>query len=51
MKALTSSKLLALVALVIFILEAVGSFPTSIGDNVNPIALGLAFFAGSMIVD
>lgn len=51
MRALTSSKLLALIALVIFILEAVGSFPASLRDDLNPVALGLAFFAGSMIVD
>jgi hypothetical protein len=51
MKALTSSKLLALVALVIFVLEAVGSFPTSLREDVSPVALGLAFLAGSLIVD
>lgn len=51
MKALTSKKLLALVALVVFVLEAVGSFPSSLRDDVSPIALGLAFLAGSMLVD
>ena len=51
MRALTSSKLLALVAVVIFVLEALGSFPDGLRDDVSPIALGLAFLAGSMIVD
>ena len=51
MKALTSSKLLALIALVVFILEAAGSFPASLRDDISPVALGLAFLAGSLIVD
>ena len=51
MKALTSSKLLALIAVIVFVLEAVGSFPDSLRDDLNPIALGLALLAGSMIVD
>ena len=51
MKALTSSKLLALIAVIVFALAAVGSFPDSLRDDVDPIALGLALLAGSMIVD
>ena len=51
MKALTSSKLLALIAVIIFVLSAVGSWPDSLADDVEPIALGLALLAGSQLVD
>lgn len=51
MKALTSSKLLALVAVIIFVLAAIGSWPDSLQDDVEPVALGLAFLAGSFVTD
>ena len=51
MKALTSSKLLALLALVVFVLAAIGSWPDSLSDDIRPLELGLALLAGSLIVD
>jgi hypothetical protein len=38
-------KVLALVAVVIFALAALGAWPDSLSDDVEPIALGLAFLA------
>jgi hypothetical protein len=51
MKALSGGKLLALVAVVIFVLAAIGSWPDSLQDDVEPVALGLAFLAGSFVID
>ena len=43
-----TGKLLALVACVIFVLAAIGSWPDSLQDDVEPIALGLAFLAAAV---
>jgi len=45
---LTPGKLLAIVAVVIFVLAAVGEWPTSLQDDLEPVALGLAFLAASI---
>ena len=39
--------MLAVVAVVIFLLAAFGKWPTSLRDDVEPIALGLAFLAAA----
>ena len=46
-KGLGTGRLLAMVAAVIFLLAAIGSWPDSLRDDVEPIALGLAFLAAA----
>ena len=43
-------KVLALVAVVIFVLASVGAWPDSLTDDLEPVALGLAFLAASFVV-
>ena len=43
-------KILALVAAVIFVLAAVGAWPDSLAEDLEPVALGLAFLAASFVV-
>ena len=43
-----TGRLLALVAAVIFVLAAIGSWPDSLRDDVEPVALGLAFLAAAV---
>lgn len=43
-----TGRILALVAAVIFVLAALGSWPDSLQDDVEPIALGLAFLAAAI---
>jgi hypothetical protein len=45
-----TGRLLALIAAVIFVLAAIGSWPDSLQDDVEPIALGLAFLAASFVL-
>ncbi|HWC30255.1 MAG TPA: hypothetical protein VG845_09255 [Dehalococcoidia bacterium] len=50
MKQLDSGRLLALIAVIIFVLAAIGSWPDSIADDVDAIPLGLALFAASFVI-
>ena len=43
-------KVLALVAVVIFVLASLGAWPDDVADDVEPVALGLAFLAASFVV-
>ncbi len=43
-------RILALVAVVIFVLASLGAWPDSLADDVEPVALGLAFLAASFVV-
>ena len=43
-------RLLALVAAIIFVVAAVGEWPSDLQDDVEPVALGLAFLAASFVV-
>ena len=45
-----AGKLLALVAVVIFVLASLGAWPDSLADDVEPVALGLAFLAASFVL-
>jgi hypothetical protein len=47
-KGMGTGRLLALVAVVIFVLAALGAWPDSLRDDVEPIALGLAFLAAAV---
>jgi len=47
-KGLGLSQLLAIIAAIIFVLAALGSWPDSLRDNVEPVALGLAFLAAAV---
>jgi hypothetical protein len=47
-RGLGTGRLLALVAVVIFVLAALGSWPDSLRDDVEPVALGLAFLAAAV---
>jgi hypothetical protein len=47
---LTIGKLLALVAVVIFVIAAVGEWPDDLRDDLEPVALGLAFLAASFVL-
>lgn len=51
MKNMAAGKILALIALIIFVLAAIGSWPDSLADDVEPLTLGLAFLAGSFVID
>ena len=42
-------RILALVAVIIFVVAALGEWPTDL-DEVEPVALGLAFLAGSLVL-
>ena len=42
-------RLLALVAVIIFVVAAIGEWPADL-DDFEPIALGLAFLAGSLVL-
>ena len=44
------SRLLALVAVVIFAVAALGEWPSDLQDDVEPVALGLAVLAASFVV-
>ena len=46
---MTIGRLLALVAVIIFILASIGEWPSSLRDDFEPIALGLAFLAASFV--
>ena len=43
-------KILALIAVVIFVLAAVGAWPDSLAEDLEPVALGLAVLAASFVV-
>jgi hypothetical protein len=47
---MTAGRVLALVAVIIFALAALGEWPDSLADDVEPVALGLAFFAASFVL-
>jgi hypothetical protein len=44
------SKILALVAVIIFVLAALGAWPDDLREDIEPVALGLAFLAASLVV-
>jgi hypothetical protein len=43
-------RILALVAVVIFALAAIGEWPDSLADDLDAVPLGLAFLAASFVV-
>ena len=47
-KGVGTGRLLAIVAAIIFVLAAIGSWPDSLHDDVEPVALGLAFLAAAV---
>jgi hypothetical protein len=47
-KGMGTGRLLAIVAVVIFLLAAFGKWPTSLSDDIEPVALGLAFLAAAV---
>ena len=47
---LSAGRLLALVAVVIFVLASLGAWPDGLRDDLEPVALGLAFLAASFVV-
>ena len=47
-RAMGTGKLLAIVACIIFVLAAIGSWPDSLRKDIEPIALGLAFLAAAV---
>jgi hypothetical protein len=47
---MTAGRILALIAVVIFVLAALGEWPDSLSDDLEPVALGLAFLAASFVV-
>ena len=47
-KGIGTGRLLAIVAAIIFVLAAIGSWPDSLRDDVEPVALGLAFLAAAV---
>jgi hypothetical protein len=47
---MVTSRLLALIATIIFVVAALGEWPSNLRDDVEPIALGLAFLASSFVV-
>jgi hypothetical protein len=47
---LGSGRLLALIAAIIFLVASLGSWPDSLADDVEPVALGLAFLAASFVL-
>ena len=46
----TISRILALVAAIIFIIAAIGQWPDDLRDDLEPVALGLAFLALSFAI-
>ena len=46
----TPGRILALVAVVIFVLAALGAWPDDLRDDLEPVALGLAFLAASFVL-
>ncbi len=44
------SRILSMIAVLIFVLAAFGAWPASLSDDVDPIALGLAFLAASFVL-
>ena len=44
------SRILALIAVIIFVLASLGAWPDSLGKDVEPVALGLAFLAASFVL-
>ena len=47
----SASKLLLLIAVIVFVLAAIDAWPNSLKGDIEPTALGLALFAGSFLVD
>ena len=46
-----AGRLLALIATIILVVAAIGEWPSSLRDDVEPVALGLAFLAGSFVMN
>ena len=44
-------RILAVVAVVIFVLAAIGEWPSDLQDDLDPIPLGLALLAGSLALE
>ena len=47
---MSAGRILALVAAIIFVVAALGQWPDSLADDVEPVALGLAFLAASFVL-
>ena len=43
-------RILALVAVIIFALAAIGEWPSDLQDDLEPVSLGLAFLAASFVM-
>jgi hypothetical protein len=43
-------KILAMIAVIIFVLATFGVWPDSLAEDVDPVALGLAFLAASFVL-
>jgi hypothetical protein len=43
-------RVLALVAVIVFVLASIGEWPDSLADDLEPVALGLALLAASFVV-
>ena len=48
---MNAGRLLALIAVVIFVLAGVDAWPDDLADDFEPVAIGLAVFAASFVVD
>ena len=48
-RSFSTSRILALVAAIIFVVAALGEWPESLRDDVEPVAIGLAFLAASFV--
>jgi hypothetical protein len=44
-------RILALAAVVVFALAAIGEWPSDLEDDLEPVALGLALLAGSLALE
>jgi hypothetical protein len=48
--ALGPAGILAAIAAIIFLVASLGEWPSDLRDDVEPVALGLAFLAASLVV-
>jgi hypothetical protein len=45
-----ASRILVLIAVIVFVLAALDAWPDDLRDNLEPVALGLALFAASFLL-
>ncbi len=50
MRGLSSGRLLALIAVIIFVLASLDAWPSGLRNNFEPVALGLAFLAAGFVL-